>query len=123
MIDIIKQILIMLLTVSTIGYILVVLKEKLYLNKNTIVIDKKSVTSDHINEADITEFLIGNIRIRSGDEVSLTLSSKEKFNGIIIGGKKSDNEIILVTHKDEIKQFKVNKIRKIKIVSKYGKFF
>ena len=34
-----------------------------------------------------------------------------------------DNEIILVTHKDEVKKLKVDTIRKIKVVSKYGMFF
>ncbi|MBS4539712.1 hypothetical protein GOQ27_14660 [Clostridium sp. D2Q-11] len=100
-----------------------VIKEKVYLKNNTILIDNKVVTNDHIKETDISEFLIGELKVRSGDEISLVLNNEEKFNGIIIGAKKRENLLLLVTHSNEIMRLKVNKIRKIRVVSKYGKFF
>lgn len=113
----------MLFLVSIIGYILVVLKEKLYLDDNMIIIGKKSVTQEHIDETDMKVFSIGGIRLKSGDEVKVILSNNNKFDGIIIGAKKKNKELLLVTHKDEIKSVKVEKIRKVIVISKYGRFF
>ncbi|MBS4534208.1 hypothetical protein GOQ29_01095 [Clostridium sp. D2Q-14] len=118
-----KNLLYILLSASILGYILVVIKEKIYLKNNTIVLDNKVITNEVINETDINEFLIGNLRIRSGDEVSLILNSKEKFKGIIIGAKKREKLLLLATYSNEILRLKVNNIMEIKVVSKYGKFF
>ncbi len=118
----INIVLIMLLIVSTVGYVFVVLKEKLYLTKNIVLIEKKSVTQNHIKEVDVKEFLIGKTKLKTGDEVKIKLSSSKSFSGIIIGAKRKENSILIVTYKDRIKSLKVNTISKIKIVSKYGKF-
>src|SRR6056297_2384446 len=111
------------LLVSVIGYILVVLKEKMFLKNNTIIIDKKSVTEEYLKEADIKVFALGGQQIKSGDEVKVVLEGKKRVAGIVIVAKKNDNAILLVTHNDEIQRVKVKKIRKFKVVSKYGQFF
>ncbi|MGO1370951.1 MAG: hypothetical protein ACTHVE_03760 [Senegalia sp. (in: firmicutes)] len=121
MIYFLKNISFILLAVSILGYVLVVIKEKLYLKENTILIDKKSVTSEHIKEANISEFLIGRLKIKTGDEISILLKSDKKFSGIVIGAK--ENSVLLVTHSDEVLKLSVNKIKKIKLISKYGRFF
>lgn len=113
----------MLFAVSLIGYILVVIKEKIYLRQNLIVIDSKSVTQEYIDETDLKEFIISGTEIRAGDEVKVILSGNKKMTGIIIGANKKENLILMVTHDDQIKRFNVNKIKKLKIVSKYGRFF
>lgn len=115
--------LVMILFVSLIGYILVVLKEKLYLDDNIIIIGKKSVTQEHIDEADMKVFSIGGVKIKSGDEVRVIFSNKNTVDGIVIGAKANNMELLIVTHRDEVKTFKVDKIKKVKIVSKYGSFF
>ncbi|WIV10783.1 hypothetical protein [Proteiniborus sp. MB09-C3] len=116
-------ILFMLFMVSIIGYILVVIKEKLYLNDNIIVLGKKSVTQEHIDETDMKIFSIGGVKLKSGDEISVVLLNNNRVNGIVIGAKTKKKELLLVTHQDEVKSFDVEKIRKIKIISKYGSFF
>ena len=88
-----------------------------------IVIDKKAVTQDHLNETDMKEFVIDGIRMKSGDEIKVKTKEKKSYNGILIGAKKKDKKIIIVTHRDEIKQFEIENILKFKIISKYGKFF
>lgn len=118
-----KNLLYILLSISVLGYILVVIKEKIYLRSNTILIDNKVVTHDHLEETDINEFLIGDLRVRSGDEISLVLHNNKKFKGIVIGAKKRENLLMLVTHSNKILRLKVNSINKIRIISKYGKFF
>lgn len=115
--------LITMFVVCMLGYILVVIKEKINLKDNTIVIDKKSVTQDYIDEAEVKVFMLGSQEIRSGDEIKLVLSSNKKIEGIVLGAKVDKNEIMLVTYKDEIKRLKVDMIKKIRVVSKYGKFF
>lgn len=116
-------VLLMFFLVSIIGYILVVIKERLYLNDNMIVLGKKSVTQEHIDETDMKFFSIGGIRLKSGDEIRVILSNNNKVDGIVIGAKTKNKELLLVTYNDEIKSFEVGKIKRIKIVSKYGSFF
>lgn len=119
----IQILLITMFIVSIFGYALVVIKEKLNLKDNTIIIDKKSVTQDYIDQAEVKIFMLGKKEIRAGDEVKLTTSNNNKISGIIIGAKIEQNEILLVTYEDEVRKLEVDIIKKIKIISKYGKFF
>ncbi|MFA5524156.1 MAG: hypothetical protein WDA24_07340 [Tissierellales bacterium] len=116
-------VLLMFLLVSIIGYVLVVIKERLYLNDNMIVLGKKSVTQEHIDDTDMKFFSIGGISLKTGDEIKVILSNNSKVNGIVIGAKKIKKEILVVTSNDEIRSFKIEKIKRIRIVSKYGEFF
>ena len=113
----------MVLIINILGYILVVLKEKIYLKNNIIVINKKSVTQKHLEKADMKEFILDGARVKSGDEVKVVTIAKEKFEGILIGAIKKERSILMVTHDDEIKKFSIDNILKFKIISKYGKFF
>jgi len=119
----IKTILIVALIINIIGYILVVLKEKLYLKNNIIVINKKSVTEDHLKAADMKEFILDGTRVKSGDEIRIVTLAKDRFEGILIGAIKQERSILMVTHSDEIKKFNIDNIFKLKVISKYGKFF
>ncbi len=119
----IKIILFMLFILSVLGYIFVVIKEKIYLKNNIIVINKKSVTPKHIKEADIKEFMLDGNKIKAGDEVKVLLRGNKKLKGIIIGAKRKDRSILMVTHNDEVKKFNIENIIRFKIISKYGKFF
>lgn len=87
------------------------------------MIDKKVVTQDHLNETDMKEFVLDGLRAKAGDEIKVITKENEKYNGILIGAKKNDKSILMVTHRDEIKRFKIDNILKFKIKSKYGRFF
>ena len=119
----IQRISFVLLVFSILGYILVVLKEKMYLKNNMIVINKKTVTQDHLRETDIKEFTFDGTKVKSGDEIKVVTIAKEKIEGILIGAIKKERAILLVTHNDQIKKFGIDNILKFKVVSKYGKFF
>lgn len=119
----VQILLITLLLISILGYILVVLKEKIYLENDIIMLDKKSVTQDFIDKADIKVFMLGNEELKTGDEIKIITSNNKQVEGIIIGARMKENEIILVTHKDKVKKLNVDAIKKIKVVSKYGMFF
>ena len=71
LLDFITTILILLFIASIFGYIFTILKEKLYLKNNIIFIDKKVVTEEHLNEADLKEFLLDGLRVKAGDEIKL----------------------------------------------------
>lgn len=118
-----KEILIMLFIISVIGYILVVLKEKIYLKNNMIIIDNKYVTQDHLDETDLKEFFLNGERIRAGDEIKVVTKSKDKFIGTIIGATQSEKAILMITHGNQLLRFKIDNIAQFKIISKYGKFF
>lgn len=118
-----RVILFMLFIVSVFGYIFSVMKEKIYLKNNMIVINKKSVTQEHIDEADMKEFIFDGHKVKSGDEIKVTLKGNRKIEGILIGAKRKDRSMFIVTHKDEVKKFAIDNIKKFKIISKYGKFF
>lgn len=123
MLDFILTILILLFITSIFGYIFTILKEKIYLKNNVIIIDKKAVTEEHLRETDMKEFILDGLRAKAGDEIKVITKEKKKYNGILLGAKKYDMSILMITHKDEIKMFKIDSILKFKIVSKYGKFF
>ena len=123
MIDHFKIILTLLLITSIFGYIFSTLKEKLYLKNNIIVIDKKTVTEEHLRSTDMKEFVLDGIRAKAGDEIKVITKEKKKYNGILIGAKKTEKSIMMVTHSDEIKSFSIDNILKFKITSKYGQFF
>src|SRR5690554_5445170 len=123
LLDFIITVLILLFIASVFGYVFTILKEKLYLKNNIIIIDKKVVTEEHLNEADMKEFILDGLRVKAGDEIKVVTKEKKKYNGILIGAKKMEKSILIVTHKDEIKLFKVDNILKFKLVRKYGNFF
>lgn len=114
---------IILLIASISCYILSVLKEKIYLKNNMIVIDKKTVTQSHLEKTDIKEFVYAGDRIKSGDEIKVTTRTKKNFHGILIGIIKKEQSILLVTHNNKIEKCELDQIDKFKVVSKYGKFF
>ena len=118
------QIILVLLFISSIfGYIFVILKEKIYLKNNIIIIDKKAVTQEHLNEVDMKEFILDGFRLKAGDEIKVITKENKKYNGILLGAKKKDKSIMMVTHKNEVKFFTIDNILKFKIVSNYVKFF
>lgn len=119
----IQRVLLLLFGVSFLGYILVVLREKIYLKNNLIIIDNKSVTPQHLEKADMKEFILDGARVKSGDEVKVITDAKDKFVGILIGAIKKEKAILMVTHKNEIKQLDIDNILKFKVISKYGRFF
>lgn len=123
MFTIIFRLIISLFVLSVSGYILVVLKEKFLLKNNIIIIDNKHLTHDDLSETDMNEFIFKGQRIKSGDEIKVITREQEKLNGTIIGAKKSEDEIHIITYDNDIIKCKVDNIIKFKIISKYGRFF
>lgn len=117
------NLLIVFLVVSVLGYVLSVIKEKIYLKKNIILLDNKHVTQEDLNQIDMNEFILYGSKVKTGDEIKVITKEKKKFNGTIIGAKKSEKAIHLITRKNKIIKCKVENISDFKIISKYGSFF
>lgn len=123
MFDYILTILVIVFIISLLGYVFITLREKLYLKNNMIVIDKESITQEQLDEADIKEFYLGGTRLKSGDEIRIVTKDKKRYTGTLIGVNRDTQTLMIVNYKDIIKNFKIKNIKKIKIVSRYGKFF
>lgn len=119
----IQRVLLVLFLVSILGYVLVVLREKYFLKNNVIIIDKKSVTQEDIEKADVKEFIFAGNKVKSGDEIRIITVAKDKFEGILLGAIIKDRSILMVTYNNEIKELSIDNILKFKVISKYGKFF
>ncbi len=119
----IQKVLIALFTVSVIGYIFTVLKQKVYLKNNIIVIENKAVSQEDLDKADMKEFVFKGKAVKSGDEVRVITNKNDKYEGTLIGISRKEKALLMVTYKDEIKELKIDNIEKFKIICKYGQFF
>lgn len=113
----------MLFIASALGYTFVVIKEKLYLKNNIILIDNRHVKQEHLDQTDMKEFFLDGQRIKAGDEIKVLTKEQKKYKGIILGAKKIDRSILIVTYKNEIKKFDIDNIVSFRLLAKYGKFF
>ena len=113
---------IFLFCMSLFGYFLIIIKEKIYIKKNIIIIENKHLTKNDLEEVDINEFVLKGRRVKSGDEIKVITSRKETLNGILIGGNKANSSIHMITFDNKIEKLKVEAIIKFKVISKYGKF-
>lgn len=117
-----QELSIFLFIISFLIYILIIIREKIYIKKNVIVIENKYLTKEDIEEVDVSEFVVRGIKVRSGDEIKIITSNRKTLNGTLIGGNKRNKAIHMITFDNKIKKLEINKIKKFKIISKYGKF-
>jgi len=109
--------------ICVIGYILVVIKEKFYLRNNIIVLDFKNLDQDELRNIDVKHFMLGSTELMAGDEIKVELDNSLNIKGVLLGVIKSENCISIATKAQGIKNLKISTIKKLKVVSKYGKFF
>lgn len=112
-----------LLAISLLGHFLVVLKEKYYLKNHIVLIEHKDLEPGILEEIDIKHFMLGTTEIMAGDEVKIQLENTPAIRGIVLGVIKAENCIALITESQGVKNLKVNSIKKLKVISRYGKFF
>lgn len=120
-IDFILEILILLFIVSVFGYLISILKEKYDLNNNKIVLKSKTITQSFIDEIELKIFKLGNIKLTIGDQIKILLKNNNSIKGIVLGAQKTDNSILILTLEDKIIELEISNIRKLKILSRYGK--
>lgn len=116
-------ILITLFFVAICGYLISIMREKYDLMRQQVVIKSKVVTQKIIDEIDLKIFKLGRNKLIMGDEIRLRLKDNNILRGIVLGAKKTDNVLCLVTLQDEIVEVSVTKIQKLTYVTKYGRIF
>ncbi len=121
--DYLFKILIILFIVAQFGYLFSIIKEKMDLANNRISINSKSVTQKILDELDLKFFKLGNIKLTIGDEIEISLKNNNIIKGTVLGAKKKENSLCIVTFEDRILELSVSNIKKLKILSRYGKIF
>lgn len=111
------------LTLSVLGYLFSVIKEKLDLKNQRVSIRSKSVTQDLIDDIDFKVFKLGEKRLNIGDEISVRLKNNNLVKGTLIGAKKVENALCIVTEDDELLDVHVGRIKKLRVTLKYGRLF
>jgi len=105
------------------GYILMILKEKVNLNNNIIFLDHRDLNQEDLKGLDIKHFMLGSTEVKAGDEVKIMLENDNKLIGTVLGANKSSNTIAIITKGKDIAKLNIKSIRKLKVISRYGKFF
>jgi len=105
------------------GYVLIILKEKMYLNDNVIFLEHKDLNQEDMKNLNIKHFMLGSTEVMAGDEVKIMLENNSKLVGTVLGADKSNNTIAIVTKGNDITKLNIKSIRKLKVISRYGKFF
>lgn len=115
--------LIVLFIVSIFGYFISILKEKYDLINNKVTLKSKKITQKFLDELDLKIFKLGNLNLSIGDQIKIYLKNNNSIKGTILGAKKDDNTLCILTMEDKIIELKVNRIKKLRILSKYGRIF
>ncbi len=111
------------LALCTFGYIFSVMQEKLNMQNHQVFIKSKRVTQDFIDSLDYKVFKLGETHLNIGDEIRVLLKDNELVSGTLIGAKKQEKAICLITSDDELIELGVQSIKRLKITMKYGRLF
>lgn len=111
-----------LLLVSVIGYVAVTIKEKIYLSRDVVVIHNKKISQYDIDKVDARCFAVGELEIMTGDEIKIYQSNLNTVKGMVIGANIQKKTIVVAAHNSDLIEVGTNGIKKIKIISRYGKF-
>lgn len=111
------------LCVSVFGYLFSVINEGMNIGKENVRIESKKITQQIIDDIDYKVFKLGSTKLMIGDEIKIYLRSNELVRGIVVGAKKKTNELCIVTKKDELLDLKITSIKRLKVITKYGKLF
>lgn len=114
---------ILLLAICIIGYFFVVMKEKYYLKNHIVLIDHKDLEPELLKNIDIKHFMLGSTEIMAGDEVKVQMENSHHVKGTVLGVIKSEDSIAVITKSQGVRNLKVKSIKKLKVISRYGKFF
>jgi hypothetical protein len=119
----VELILIVGLTLSVFGYLFSVIKERMDLKQQRVEIKSKAVTQDLIDDVDYKVFKLGEKRLNIGDEVSVRMKNNNLVKGTLIGARKVENALCIVTEDDELLDVSVPRIKNLRVTLKYGRLF
>jgi len=76
-----------------------------------------------IDDIDFKVFKLGEKKLNIGDEISVRLKNNNRVKGTLIGARKVENALCIVTEDDELLDVHVTRIKKLSIKMKYGRLF
>lgn len=122
-IDHVLKISTVLFLVAIFGYLMSLLKEKYDVVNNRITFKSKKITQTFLDELDLKIFKLGNINLSIGDQIKIYLNNNNSVKGTVLGAKRKDNTLCILTLEDKIMELKVSKIKRLRIISRYGRIF
>jgi len=108
---------------SFFGYLFSVIKEQQDLKNQQVSIKSEKVTQDVIDDIDFKVFKLGEKKLNIGDEISVRLKNNNRVHGTLIGARKVENALCIVTAEDELLEVHVTRIKKLRVTMKYGRLF
>lgn len=121
MLSLLITISILLFLVAVSGYVFATAKENINFANQTVEIDSKAVTQQVLDSLDYTVFKLGETRLKIGDEIKVHVTKDSPVKGTLLGAKKNSNTLCLVTKDDQVVELNVRKIKKLKVLTKYGR--
>lgn len=120
--EIIAIILVGLMAFRILRNIIDVMKEKLALQNNVVIIDNENVSNEDLERANVKVFLIQGIKIHAGDRIRVITKFKDRLEGMVVGADAKAESLIIASDYD-VMDIQFKKIKEVKLMSRYGRFF
>lgn len=108
--------------IAVLGFVVTFMIERYHLMQHKVPIKSKNVSQYYIDSLDYTYFRFGRHRLCIGDEVKIMIKG-ETFIGVLLGAKRKEGLLCILTKADEVKEFSVKAISKFKVIHRYGRLF
>ena len=122
-IDYLLKISIVLFIVSIFGFLISLLKEKNDILNKRVTLNSKIISQKFLDELDLKIFKLGSINLAIGDQIKIYLKNNNFVKGTVLGAKRENNTLCLLTQEDKVLELNVNKIKRLRIISRYGRMF
>lgn len=111
-----------LLAIRILRNIVAVIREKIALSNNMIVIENDHISNADLERAEVKIFMIQGKKIHAGDRIKVITNFKDKIEGMVLGIDTKKEALILAADASVV-DIKFGKIADVKLISRYGKFF
>lgn len=111
-----------LLAIRILRNIFTVIREKIALSNNMIVIENDHISSEDLERAEVKMFMIQGKKIHAGDRIKVVTKFKDKIEGLVLGVDTKQEALILAADASVV-DIQFRKIADVKLISRYGRFF
>ena len=111
-----------LFTVRILRNVLAVIRKKIALSNNMIVIESDHISNEDLKRAEVKMFMIQGKKIHAGDQIKVITKFKDKIEGMVLGID-TKQEALILADEASVMDIQFGKIADVKLISRYGKFF
>lgn len=111
-----------LFTVRILRNVLAVIREKIALSNNMIVIESDHISNEDLKRAEVKMFMIQGKKIHAGDQIKVITKFKDKIEGMVLGID-TKQEALILADEASVMDIQFGKIADVKLISRYGKLF